>query len=211
MAGWFVAIFVFIAVGAPQRFELDQCAGRRRWHGRRHHWRFDNFFLLAGRMAYVPQTMLVEGRVASNQSQHFFSQRECASSDGHGALYFICDISALMLLMFRWAGMDLNGVDLSPFGATWPTWYAIGYQVILQCSHITLAPIWMLGLSLYVDERVRHEGYDLELMAARQLPEMPTMPGVVSPFSPALVTGRAPTFVPPPLVPIQSQNVLGLS
>jgi hypothetical protein len=104
-----------------------------------------------------------------------------------------------------------SGVDLSPFGTQWPTWYAIGYQVILQCSHILLAPIWMLGLSLlYVDERVRHEGYDIELMAARQLPEMPTLPGVVSPFAPALVTGRAPQFVAPPPQPVQTGSVLGL-
>jgi len=57
---------------------------------------------------------------------------------------------------------------------------------------------------------VRHEGYDIELMAARQLPEMPTLPGVVSPFAPALVTGRAPRFVAPPPQPVQSGTVLGL-
>ena len=34
----------------------------------------------------------------------------------------------------------------------------------------------MLGLSLlYVDQRVRREGYDLEVMAARQLGEMPAL------------------------------------
>ena len=39
----------------------------------------------------------------------------------------------------------------------------------------------MLGLSLlYVDERVRHEGYDIELMAARQLGELPDI-NVTSP------------------------------
>jgi hypothetical protein len=121
--------------------------------------------------------------------------------------------SALLLLLIPlgWYG-SLNGVDLSSFGTAWPTWYAIGYQVILQCSHILLAPIWMLGLSLlYVDERVRHEGYDIELMAARQLPEMPKLPGVVSPFAPALVTGRAPKFVPPPPGQMNTGSVLGLS
>ena len=173
------------------------------------------FFMLAGRLAYVPQAMLVEGRgvfSAVNRSLALASgnvRRLMAMT----LFTFFATYSALMLLMIPlgWYGY-LNGVDLSPFGNTWPTWYAIGYQVVLQCSHITLAPIWMLGLSLlYVDERVRHEGYDIELMAARQLPEMPTLPGVVSPFAPALVTGRAPTFVPPPPVPIQSQNVLGLS
>src|SRR4030095_12929696 len=105
----------------------------------------------------------------------------------------------------------INGAEFSYFGSQWPTWYTVGHQVILQCSHILLAPIWMLGLSLlYVDERVRHEGYDIELMAARQLPEMATLPGVFSPFAPALVTGRAPKFVPPPPGQIQTGNVLGL-
>jgi hypothetical protein len=125
---------------------------------------------------------------------------------------FFATYSALILLMvpLGWYAL-LNGIDVSPFGANNPTWYAVAYGVILQCSHILLAPIWMLGLSLlYVDERVRHEGYDIELMAARQLPEMPTMPGVVSPFAPALVTGRAPRFVPPPPGQMNTGSVLGL-
>jgi hypothetical protein len=172
------------------------------------------FFILAGRMAYVPQAMLVEGRGVFSAISRSFAlaggnvRRLMAMS----LFTFFATYSALMLLMIPlgWYGY-LNGVDLSPFGANSPTWYAIGYQVILQCSHITLAPIWMLGLSLlYVDERVRHEGYDIELMATRQLPEMPTLPGVVSPFAPALVTGRAPTFVAPPPGQIQTGNVLGL-
>jgi hypothetical protein len=173
------------------------------------------FFLLAGRMAYVPQAMLVEGRAVFSAIGRSFS---LASGNVRRLMAmtlftFFATYSALMLLMIPlgWYGY-LSGVDLSPFGATWPTWYAIGYQVILQCSHILLAPIWMLGLSLlYVDERVRHEGYDIELMAARQLPEMPTLPGVVSPFAPALVTGRAPQFVAPSPQPLHTGTVLGLS
>jgi len=173
------------------------------------------FFFLAGRMAYVPQAMLVEGRAVLSAVGRSFSlaggnvRRLMAMT----LFTFFATYSALMLLMIPlgWYGY-LNGVDLSPFSGTWPTWYSIGYQVILQCSQILLAPIWMLGFSLlYVDERVRHEGYDIELMAARQLPEMPTLPGVVSPFAPALVTGRAPKFVPPPLNPGPPASVLGLS
>lgn len=173
------------------------------------------FFLLAGRMAYVPQAMLVEGRSVFSAIGRSFS---LASGNvkrlmAMALFTFFATYSALMLLMIPlgWYGY-LNGVDLSPFGSSWPTWYAIGYQVILQCSHIMLAPIWMLGLSLlYVDERVRHEGYDIELMAARQLPEMPTLPGVVSPFAPALVTGRAPRFVVPPPGQMNTGSVLGLN
>ena len=173
------------------------------------------FFFLAGRMAYVPQAMLVEGKTVFASIGRSFS---LASGNIRRLMAmtlftFFATYSALMLLMIPlgWYGY-LNGVDLSPFGTSSPTWYSIGYQVILQCSHILLAPIWMLGFSLlYVDERVRHEGYDIELMAARQLPEMPTLPGVVSPFAPALVTGRAPRFVAPPPGPAPPTSVLGLS
>jgi len=173
------------------------------------------FFFMAGRMAYVPQAMLVEGKAVFAAIGRSFSlaggnvRRLMAMT----LFTFFGTYSALMLLMIPlgWYGY-LNGVDLSPFGSTWPTWYSISYQVILQCSHIMLAPIWMLGFCLlYVDERVRHEGYDIELMAARQLPEMPQLPGVVSPFAPALVTGRAPQFVPPPPGTISRESVLGLS
>ena len=173
------------------------------------------FFFLAGRMAYVPQAMLVEGKTVFMAIGRSFS---LASGNVRRLMAmtlftFFATYSALMLLMIPlgWYGY-LNGVDLSPFGSTSPTWYSIGYQVILQCSHILLAPIWMLGFSLlYVDERVRHEGYDIELMAARQLPEMPTLPGIISPFAPALVTGRAPKFVAPPPGPAPPASVLGLS
>jgi hypothetical protein len=173
------------------------------------------FFLLAGRMAYVPQAMLVEGRsVFSAIGRSFALASGNVKRLMAMALFtFFATYSALALLMvpLLWYGW-LVGVDISFFGGTWPTWYAVGYQVILQCSHIMLAPIWMLGLSLlYVDERVRHEGYDIELMAARQLPEMPKLPGVVSPFAPALVTGRAPRFVAPPPGQMNTGSVLGLN
>lgn len=171
------------------------------------------FFLLAGRMAYVPQAMLVEGRSVGSAIGRSFS---LASGNVRRlmamALFtFFATYSALALLIIPlgWYGWA-SGVDVSPFGTEWPAWYAIGYEVILQCSHILLAPIWMLGMSLlYVDERVRHEGYDIELMAARQLPPMPELPGVMSPFAPALVTRRTAQFVPPP-APMPPHSVLGL-
>jgi len=171
------------------------------------------FFLLAGRMAYVPQAMLVEGRtitsaigrsfsLASGNIRRLMAMTLFTSFATYSAL-------AILIIPLGWYGW-LNGVDLSPF-ATQPAWYSVCYEVILQCSHILLAPIWMLGLSLlYVDERVRHEGYDIELMAARQLSEMPELPGVMSPFAPALVTRRTATFVAPPPAPMPPQSVLGL-
>jgi hypothetical protein len=169
------------------------------------------FFWLAGRMAYVPQAMLVEGRTVTSAIGRSFS---LASGNARRlmamtlfTLFATYSALALLIIPLGWYGW-LNGVDISPIGSTWPAWYSIGYEVILQCSHILLAPIWMLGLSLlYVDERVRHEGYDIELMAARHLSEMPQLPGVMSPFAPALVT-RTAKFVPP--APMPAQSVLGL-
>jgi len=103
--------------------------------------------------------------------------------------------SALMLLLIPlgWYGY-LNGVDLfSLDGSDQPVWYAVGYQVVAQLSTILLMPVWMLGLSLlYVDERVRHEGYDIELMAARAFGEMPALPaGSHVPLAPALVAATS--------------------
>jgi len=176
------------------------------------------FFLLVGHMAYVPQALLVEGKGVFAAVGRSFS---LASGNARRLMAMtlftaFTTYSALMLLIIPlgWYAY-LNGVDLSPFSRfESPAWYAIGYEVIWQCSHILLAPIWMLGLSLlYVDERVRHEGYDIELMAARQLPEMPRLAGVISPFAPALVTGRAPRFVtpPPPSIRPSTGSVLGLN
>ncbi|HXD32079.1 MAG TPA: hypothetical protein VN643_13235 [Pyrinomonadaceae bacterium] len=167
-------------------------------------------FFLIGRIAYVPQAMLVEGKGVFEAIGRSFS---LASGNARRlmamALFAIFgSYSALMILIvpLGWFGY-LSGVDLSPFNQeNWPAWYTVGYNVILQMSHLLLAPIWMLGLSLlYVDERVRHEGYDIELMAARQLTEMPEI-GVVSPLAPALAQG--PKKMPPP--PMASGSVLGL-
>jgi hypothetical protein len=103
--------------------------------------------------------------------------------------------SALMILIIPlgWYGY-LNGINPSPwYSGNWPAWYSIGFSVLWQSSSILLSPVWLLGLSLlYVDERVRYEGYDVELMAARNLGEMPKLAnGRAAPYSPALVTEEA--------------------
>jgi hypothetical protein len=104
--------------------------------------------------------------------------------------------SALMILLITrgWYGY-LAGVD--PFNsANWPAWYAVTYNVLAPLSSILLSPVWMLGLSLlYVDERVRHEGYDIELMAARQLGELPNV-DVTSPLGTALSSTERPPAPP---------------
>jgi hypothetical protein len=69
-----------------------------------------------------------------------------------------------------------------------PAWYTVSSEVFGQLATILLAPVWMMGLSLlYVDERVRHEGYDIELLAAQRFGEMPQLPaGVHAPVAPAI-------------------------
>lgn len=166
------------------------------------------FFWLVGRVAYVPQVMLVEGQNVSAAVGRSFQLAR-----GHvrrlAAMFIFSSFaaySALMLLLvpLGWYGY-LHGINPSPFDAErWPAWYAVGYEVVAQLSAIFLAPVWTLGLSLlYVDERVRHEGYDIELMAARVFGEMPDLPnGQLAPLAPALASVETPPrpslYAPPP-------------
>jgi hypothetical protein len=156
------------------------------------------FFFLIKRFVYVPQVMLVEGKgvFAAFSRSSALARGNVRRLMGMFLFTWFASWAALMILIIPlgWYGY-LNGVDPSPFNAAnWPAWYAIGYSVVGQLSSILLAPIWTLGLSLlYVDERVRHEGYDIELMAARVLGEMPLRAGAqeTAAYIPALVTTEA--------------------
>lgn len=169
------------------------------------------FFFFVGRVAYVPQVMLVEGKgIFASVSRSFSLARGNVRRLMAMTLFVIFAFySALMILLIPlgWYGY-VNGVDPNPWSAAeWPAWYAIGNGVLEPLSRILLAPIWILGLSLlYVDERVRHEGYDIELMASRQLGPMPAL-NVVSPYAPAISVDPR-TLPPPPLG--SSGKVLGL-
>jgi hypothetical protein len=148
------------------------------------------FFFMAGRVAYVPQAMLVEGkRVFESVSRSFALAKGNVRRLMAMTLFILfATYSALMILAIPlgWYGY-LNGIDPAPWNAAqWPVWYAIGYSILEPLSSILVAPIWMLGMSLlYVDERVRHEGYDIELMASQKLEAMPNL-NVTSPFAPAI-------------------------
>src|SRR5437868_1599980 len=168
------------------------------------------FFFIVGRVAYVPQVMLVEGKsVFEGLSRSFSLARGNVRRLMAMTLFTtFATYSALMILLIPlgWYGY-LSGVD--PLNsAQWPAWYSIAYSVLGPLSSILLTPVWMLGLSLlYVDERVRHEGYDIELMAARQLGELPDI-DVSSPFGTALYSERK---QPPPPAPRASGSILNLS
>ena len=154
------------------------------------------FFFIVGRVAYVPQVMLVEGKGVFEAFGRSFSLARGNVRRLMAMTLFttFATYSALMILLLPlgWYGY-LSGVD--PLNSTqWPAWYSIAYSVLGPLSSILLTPVWMLGLSLlYVDERVRHEGYDIELMAARQLGELPDV-NVSSPLGTALssISGKLP-------------------
>lgn len=161
------------------------------------------FFLAAGRFAYVPQVLLVEGKgvfaaigrsasLASGNVKRLMAMVFFSVV----AAYSAFSILIVPLGVFAW----MSGVDpLSIQGGTAPVWYAVSYQMLGQVSQIILTPIWTLGLSLlYIDERVRHEGYDVELMAARRLGEPPRVPGAeFNPLVPALFQEGAPVNMQP--------------
>ena len=151
------------------------------------------FFFVASRFAYVPQAMMVEGRsvfsaigrslnLASGNFKRFVALFIFSSFSTYSAL-------SLLYVPLGWYAYA-NGVELLSFDAanTIPAWYEIISQFVWQISFILLTPIWMIGLCLlYVDERVRHEGFDIELMAAQRLGEIPAVSHEFSnPLQPAL-------------------------
>lgn len=150
------------------------------------------FFLAASRLAYVPQVMLVEG-----QSVFSAIGRSASLASGNvkrlSALFVFTTVAAYSALALLYVPLawyaSANGVQLMSFDADLiPAWYEIAYNLIWQISFILLSPVWMAGLCLlYIDERVRGEGYDIELMAARRLGDIPTVPTNYSnPLQPAL-------------------------
>jgi len=169
------------------------------------------FFFIVARVAYVPQVMLVEGKGVFESFSRSFSlaRGNVRRLTAMTVFTTFATYSALMILLvpLGWYGF-LSGID--PWNSSqWPVWYSIAYSVLGPLSSILLTPVWMLGLSLlYVDERVRHEGYDIELMAARQLPELPDV-NVTSPLGTALSSNEP--RAPLPSGPRPSSSILNLS
>lgn len=195
-AAWVIVVAAVVAVGGSGLLAL---------------WLF---FFTSGFAAYIPQVLMVEGRgvfgaigrsvsLARGNVRRLMAMFLFTFVGGYSAL-------SLLFVPLGWAAY-LSGVN--PFtteASRLPIWYTIGAEVAFQLSVILLAPIWMMGLSLlYVDERVRHEGYDIELMAAQRLGEIPTLPaGASAPLAPAIA--ETPEQGPPP-PPVPPGSVLGLS
>lgn len=153
------------------------------------------FFLAASRLAYVPQVMLVEGQGVLSAIG-----RSSGLAGGNirrlGALFIFTTVAAYSALAILYVPLAwyaaANGVEiLGSNTAMVPAWYEIANNLISQISLILLTPVWMIGLCLlYIDERVRAEGYDIELMAAARLGDIPKVPDLyVNPLQPALSLG----------------------
>ncbi|MFT3744276.1 MAG: hypothetical protein QM785_08270 [Pyrinomonadaceae bacterium] len=150
------------------------------------------FFLAASRLAYVPQAMLVEG-----QGVFPAIGRSASLAGGNvkrlAALFVFTTVATYSALAILYVPLvwfaSANGVELMGFDRdVIPAGYEVAYNLIWQVSFILLSPVWMIGLCLlYVDERVRAEGYDIELMAAARLGDIPSVPETyVNPLQPAL-------------------------
>ena len=173
------------------------------------------FFLVASRFFYVPQVLMVEGLgVAAALGRSMNLAR--GSIKRIYALFVFSTAATYISLLLLYLPLGwyayLNGVEIFTFRPDAnPTWYLIAAQVVSQISLILLMPVWMIGLCLlYVDERVRHEGYDIELMAARELGEIPAVPRQFSnPLQPALAVNQKTAGKPPP--DKSSHSMLGLN
>jgi hypothetical protein len=171
------------------------------------------FFFLVSKVAYVPQVMLVEGKGVFDAVSRSFS---LASGNVRRlmamTLFTSFGIMSAMLLLFVIIGFvgAASGINMRD-SADWPVWYAVLYSTLGPLSSILLTPVWMLGLSLlYVDERVRHEGYDIELMASQQLGELPDV-NVISPLGTALHSMERKQPPPPPRSPRPSGQILNIN
>jgi hypothetical protein len=151
--------------------------------------------LTYARIVYVPQAMMVEGKGVFDAIGRSF--RLAGREIGRIAalvLFQLCVATSLYWLLvipLGWYGY-WHGVDVSPFSMTAPFWYNIVQQTLAQVGEILIAPIVLLGFTLlYLDTRVRREGFDVELLANRILP-------------PARLTATQTSFVEAPQASVQS-------
>jgi hypothetical protein len=126
------------------------------------------------RVVYVPQALMVEGkgigesitrslRMANREIRRIFVL----------VLFQICVILSLYWLLMIPLGWYAywNGLELSFFSVNTPLWFNVAEQTLSQIGQILIAPIILLGFTLlYLDTRVRNEGFDIELLANRVLP-----------------------------------------
>jgi len=132
--------------------------------------------LVYSRIVYVPQILMVESKGVFNSIGRSFSLaggqiRRIAAL----FLFWIYVGWSVLLLLFLPLGYISDWI--TPFSAEPPLWYNIAWQTVTKLSEILLMPIFMIGCTLlYLDSRIRKEGYDVELLANQILAQPPNSP-----------------------------------
>ncbi|HEU0184181.1 MAG TPA: zinc ribbon domain-containing protein [Blastocatellia bacterium] len=136
------------------------------------------FILIYSRVIYVPQILMVEGKGVFNSISRSFSLANGQLRRVAALFLFWFYVSwSVLLLLFLPLGYISDWIN--PFNGVPPPWYNIAWQTVTQLSEILLMPIFMIGCTLlYLDSRVRKEGFDVELLADRALPQPPAPPSV---------------------------------
>jgi hypothetical protein len=129
--------------------------------------------LVYSRIIFVPQALMVEGKgVFSAIARSILLAGGDIRKIGSILLfqvYIAWSLLVLLVIPLGWYGY-LNGIDINPFNDAAPIWYNIAQQTVTEISEILLAPIAMVAFTLlYLDVRVRKEGFDVELLANRYL------------------------------------------
>jgi len=164
--------------------------------------------LVYSRIVYVPQILMVESKGVFNSIGRSFSLaggqiRRIAAL----FLFWIYVGWSVLLLLFLPLGYISDWI--TPFSAEPPLWYTIAWQTVTKLSEILLMPIFMIGCTLlYLDSRIRKEGYDVELLANRTLAQ----PLISPPFYPwASQQAFAPHQQAPPSQGSFVPSILGLN
>lgn len=130
--------------------------------------------LTYARVVCVPQAMMVEGKNVFAAITRSF---QLASGETKRiavlVLFQFCVAASLywlLMIPLGWYGY-WHGVEIGFFNTHAPLWFNIAQQTLAQVGEILIAPIVLLGFTLlYLDTRVRKEGFDVELLANRVLP-----------------------------------------
>jgi hypothetical protein len=142
------------------------------------------FLLVYSRIVYVPQVIMVEDSGVLGGISRSFALAGGQVRRIAALILFWSYVAVSIWLLFMvplgwfsyWSGGPVN-----PFSDNQPIWYEIADQTVGQLSEILIAPIVMLGFTLlYIDSRVRKEGFDVKLLADRILPPVPSPEEIIS-------------------------------
>lgn len=132
------------------------------------------------RIVYLPQILLVEGSSALRAVTRSigFASGESRRIAPLLAFWIYGAWSLWLLLMVPagwfafWLGVEIDLLrSLQPFSTEGPLWYRVVQLTATQISELFVAPLAMLGFTLlYLDTRIRREGFDIQILAERYLP-----------------------------------------